>query len=78
MHTIDVITNTDTMKKLLLFALGALAGVLAERKYKVSDKAEEKWDKFKKEGVTLGKFVVEPDEIDPEEEEDLVPCCDDL
>lgn len=66
------------MKKLLLIAMGAVAGILAERKYKVSDRAEEAWDKFKTQGSTIGKFVEDPDEINPEDEEELTPCCDDL
>ena len=66
------------MKKVLLCVLAAIAGIVAERKYKISEKVEDKFSDLKENGRQMAQFVEQPDEIKPEDEEDLQTSCDDL
>ena len=65
------------MRNVVLCAVAAIAGILLERKYKVSEIGEENVNDLLVKSRSIGKFVVDNDPIE-EDEEELINSCDDL
>lgn len=65
------------MRNIVLCALATIAGIMIERKYKVSEIVEENVNNLLTKSRSMGKFVVDNEPIE-EDDEELIPSCDDL